>query len=48
MKFVFDPATLSETLMMTLKGMVGIFAVIFALMFVIWLLNKTTKTQKRD
>lgn len=40
MNLHFDPSTLSETLMMTLKGMVGIFVVIGVIMLAIWLLNK--------
>lgn len=46
MEFVFNPGSLSETLMMTLKGMVGIFVVIGVLMLAIWVLNKTTTTKK--
>ena len=38
MQFRFDPSTLPQTLMMTLKGMVGIFVV----MLCIWILNKIT------
>lgn len=48
MNFAFRPETLSETLMMTLKGMVGIFVVIGVLMFTIWVLNKLTKVQKKN
>ncbi len=43
MKFTFDPSTLSQTLMMTLKGMVGIFVVIGVLMLVIWVLNRLSR-----
>lgn len=40
MSFRFDPSTLPTTLLMTLKGMVGIFVVIGVIMLAIWLLNK--------
>lgn len=43
MKFTFDPSTLAQTLMMTLKGMVGIFVVIGVLMLVIWVLNRLSR-----
>ena len=43
MRFVFNPASLPETLMMTLKGMVGIFVVIGVIMLAIWVLNKIAK-----
>ena len=46
MNFVFNPGSLPETLMMTLKGMVGIFVVIGVIMFAIWLLNNTAKPKK--
>ena len=40
MQFLFS--TLPQTLMMTLKGMVGIFVVIGVIMLCIWILNKIT------
>ena len=40
MQFRFS--TLPQTLMMTLKGMVGIFVVIGVIMLCIWILNKIT------
>ncbi|MDD6888602.1 MAG: OadG-related small transporter subunit [bacterium] len=43
MRFVFNPASLPETLLMTLKGMVGIFVVIGVIMLAIWVLNKIAK-----
>ena len=43
MKFTFDPSTLAQALMMTLKGMVGIFVVIGVLMLVIWVLNRLSR-----
>lgn len=42
MQFRFDPSTLPQTLMMTLKGTVGIFVVIGVIMLCIWILNKIT------
>lgn len=48
MNFTFDPASLSETLMMTLKGMVGIFVVIGVIMLAIWVLNKAGAKKEQN
>ncbi len=47
MTFLFDPASLSQTLLMTLKGMVGIFLVIGVIMLVIFLLNRLLPAEKK-
>lgn len=48
MHFTFDPSTLAQSLMMTLKGMVGIFVVIGVIMFAIWALNRTSRPKRKD
>ena len=48
MTFHFDPASLSETLLMTLKGMAGIFLVIGVIMLAIFLLNRLLPAEKKS
>ena len=48
MSFQFNPASLPVTLMMTLKGMIGIFVVIGVIMLAIWVLNKVSKPKSNE
>lgn len=48
MKFNFDPSTLSQTLLLAAKGLVGTFVVIAVVMLVIYILNVTTKRKKKE
>ncbi|MDD3400046.1 MAG: oxaloacetate decarboxylase [Eubacteriales bacterium] len=48
MKFTFDPSSLPESLLIAAKGILGTFVVIAAVMLVIYILNKTTKSKKKE
>ena len=48
MNFSFDPSTLPETLLITLKGMIGICVVTGVIMLAIWLLNRSSRPRKKE
>ena len=45
MIFRWAPDTLAQSLLMTLKGMIGIFAVILVVWLFVAILNRVTKTK---
>ena len=46
MKFAWSPETLAPSLLLTLKGMIGIFAVILAIWAFVAILNRVTGKKK--
>lgn len=48
MNFSFNPDTLTQTLMIMLKGLVGIFIVTGVTMLAIWVLNFISRGSKKE